>query len=667
MEKLKYEQLAADFKFDFSVLSQAEQIGLSSLHPRVKSGFLRINGKSNLGKSQVLILEGYPGVDYENTVARMISENGGLEPKRPIYDLCYAENIFNPLRPTCIELTAGSGVDFCGSVSKLLDKLINHVDAEKLVNKIIESQSGLPEGSRDALAGYLSALSAKVLKGEPFTNEVIINLMVAHEKNTVPVIYGRDINWYTLFGKVNYLTEQGTTYSHQNLLEPGLVRLANGGYLVLPVAELVRQPLLWYKLSNALQTGSLDWVNNYQDGTSIVPFFEPEPTDINLTVVLTGDYLDLSEFYSLDINALEEIDLKVSMDQTIEADKTKEFLGYLNMIREKYDLLDFSGDAAGLICRYAQRECGTRTQFMIVETRLASIMKLASDIADGNGSEIVEKADMEKAIEEKRFRTGNIEKESTRMYEEGKIFISTGGSQIGQINGMSVVSTTGTDFEYGEPLRITATVHAGDGDISDVEYKANLAGQIHQKAMMIINGFLTNRFAQQYPLPFSINLVFEQSYSEIDGDSASLSGLCAVLSALANVPIQQNFAVTGALDQFGHVQPVGGLNEKIEGFYRVCKVKGISGNEGVIIPASNLNQLILNDEVMQAVKDEKFHIYTVNTIDETIEILTGIKAGDFEDPESIYGKIQTRILEMNIRNNGGNLNQGTSFWSRLFG
>ncbi len=664
MQKLTHDQLAPGFRFAFSRLSEVPVTGTGTLHPRALSGFKRLNAPSGLRESQILVLEGCPGTDYENTARLLIQEAGGMKPRRPIYDLCYAENLDNPLRPVCLLLTAGTGNEFCNGIAKLLDKLVNHVDAERQVNRLLEAQKDLPEESRERLATYLSALSAKILKQEPFSSEIIINLMDAREKDVSPVICGRNLSWHSLFGKVNYLTEQGTTYSNQSLLEPGLVRRANGGYLILPAAELARQPLLWFKLANTLRTGTLDWENSYQEGTGLVPFFEPEPTRINLSVIITGDYVDLSEFYSIDISALDEIELKVSLESSMDAGKTGEFTGYLNGIRSRLGLSDFTPGAAEEICRHAQRECGTRTQFMIVESRLASLMKLASDIAAENGRELVEKEDITAAGREKRFRADHIEEESTKMYREGQIFIATSGSRIGQINGMSVVSSAGTDFEYGEPLRITATVHAGEGDIADVEYKANLAGQIHQKAMMIINGFLTSRFAPAVPLPLSVNLVFEQSYSEIDGDSASLSGLCAALSALSELPIKQNFAVTGALDQFGHVQPVGGLNEKIEGFYRVCSVKGLTGEEAVIIPASNINQLILSDEVLKAVSDGKFAVHTVETIDETIELLTGVPAGPDDDPTSVYGRIRLRIAEMLERSAAAT--QERSWWSRLF-
>ncbi len=655
MQKLSIEQLISTFNLKFNQLSQAPDTRLSELQPRVNSAFKRLSGPSNLSKSQVLILEGYPGVDYEYTTCQLIAESGGLTAHRPIFDLVYAENINNPLKPTCLTLEAGTGSDFCEHTSKLLDLLIKHVDAEDAVNRILSKQP-----NNEKLANYLSALSEKVLRGEPFSNEVIMNLMVAHGKNRVPIIYGRDLNWYSLFGKINYLTEQGTVYSHQNLLEPGLVRIANGGYLILPIIELIRQPHLWYKLSNALEIGSLDWENNNQDGSSIVPFFEPEPTDINLTVILVGDYLDIADFYTMDINAIENIELKASLTQSVDSEKLEGFIGYLKDIMERFKLQDFSVNAIKRICRHAQRQCDTKNQFMIVETRLVSLMKLASDISLEKGHSIVEQEDVTAAIDEKEFRSNLIVEESSKMYREGQILISTSGTQVGQINGLSVVSTSGSDYEYGEPLRITATIHVGEGDISDVQQKANMAGQIHQKAMMIINGFLSHKFAQNEPLPFSTTLVFEQSYSEIDGDSASLSGLCAVLSALADTPIKQCFAVTGALDQFGHVQPVGGLNEKIEGFYRVCKIKGLTGDESVIIPASNMNQLVLCDEILDAVNRGTFTIYTVETLDETIELLTGIKAGSPDEPETFYGKIQDRINEMNGKNE-------SSFWSRLFG
>lgn len=654
MNKLNYEDLNHKYGFGFELLSQVDPVNYSSLQPRVLSAFSRLGSPANQNKSQIIILEGYPGIDYEDVVTQLISNPKIPLHQRPIFDLCYAENLVNPQRPICLELEPGTGPEFCEKVSTLLKNLLKHVDSETIVENIMKHQAG-----NDRLASYLSDLSVHVANEQPFANDVIINLMVSHQKNTVPVIYGRDLNWYSLFGKVNYLTEQGTVYSNQNLLEPGLVRRANGGYLILPISELVRQPGLWYKLSNAIAQGVLDWENNYQENSNLVPFFEPEPTLINLNLVLVGDYIDISDFYALDIDAIENIELKSELVQTIDSNRLDEFVGFLSYIRQSYELRDFTADAVSVICDYASRQCGTRTEFSIVETRIAAVMKLAHDIAWEQEHETVTAADVKAALREREFRSNHAVEESSKMYREHQMLIATKGECIGQINGMSVVSTSGTDFEFGEPLRITATVHAGEGDIYDVEHKANLAGQIHQKAMMIINGYISNNFARNDSLPFTINLVFEQSYSEVDGDSASLSGLCAVLSALANAPINQSLAVTGALDQFGHVQPVGGLNEKIEGFFRVCSIQGITGEQGVIIPSTNVNQLILSDEVMEAVREKRFSIYVVDTLAETLELLTGIPAGSVDEPETLFGRIQERIEIMNGRPAG--------FWSRIFG
>jgi Lon-like ATP-dependent protease len=225
--------------------------------------------------------------------------------------------------------------------------------------------------------------------------------------------------------------------------------------------------------------------------------------------------------------------------------------------------------------------------------------------------------------------------------------LQTDGEEIGQINGLSVIQVSGHPYDFGEPVRLTATVHLGDGDVADIERKAELAGHIHAKAMMIIHGYLSNKFGAENPSPLSANLVFEQSYHEIDGDSASLTGLCALLSALARQPIYQHFAVTGAVDQFGNVQAVGGVNEKIEGFFRVCKIHGLNGKQGILLPGTNAQQLNLSDEVIAAVAAGQFHIHPVDHVEEAIELLTGCVAGEPDMPDTLFGRIQQRLDELN--------------------
>ena len=249
-----------------------------------------------------------------------------------------------------------------------------------------------------------------------------------------------------------------------------------------------------------------------------------------------------------------------------------------------------------------------------------------------------------KALGSNDFRNNFLAESSLREHRDRQLLVATQGAVVGQINGLSVIETLGTNYEYGEPVRITATLRAGgEGDVIDIERKAELAGQIHAKAMMIINGFLTKEFGAEQPLPVSASLVFEQSYSEVDGDSASLTGLCAVISVLAGVPIRQDLAVTGAVDQFGDVQAVGGVNEKIEGFYRVCRLHGFTGTQGVIIPSSCVNQLVLRPAVIKAVADGKFHIFTVSHVTEAVKMLTTMDWGDSETENTICYRISERL------------------------
>ncbi|MGL4205344.1 MAG: S16 family serine protease, partial [Aeromonadaceae bacterium] len=323
------------------------------------------------------------------------------------------------------------------------------------------------------------------------------------------------------------------------------------------------------------------------------------------------------------------------------------FLGLLSGIRQREKLLDFDEEAIYALCRFACRLCEHQQILAIAETQIGALMRLADSIAREEQREIIGKAEVNAALAEQEYRLNYVVEQSDQGVVDGQVLLQTDGEVVGQINGLSVIEIMGHPYDFGEPVRLTATVHLGDGDVADIERKAELAGHIHAKAMMIIHGYLSTQFGAENPSPLSANLVFEQSYHEIDGDSASLTGLCALLSALAQQPIFQHFAVTGAVDQFGNVQPVGGLNEKIEGFFRICNIHGLTGKQGVIIPATNQLQLILSDEVIEAVREGQFHIYPVAHVEEAIELLTGCKAGDIDDEQTLFGRIRERLDELN--------------------
>jgi hypothetical protein len=311
---------------------------------------------------------------------------------------------------------------------------------------------------------------------------------------------------------------------------------------------------------------------------------------------------------------------------------------------------DCSSEAVLELCSLLSREAGDRRYVALPERRMKALLREASSFEK---TQVVSARSLLKAVGAWDFRMNSDSKAALRDHRDAQILIETSGAEVGQINGLSVIETAGTSYVYGEPVRITASMRAGgDGDVVDIERKADLAGQIHAKAMMIVNGFLSRQFGSTAPLPATPSLVFEQSYTEIDGDSASLAALCAVLSSYADLPIRQDLAVTGAVDQLGNVQPVGGVNEKIEGFFRICRLHGLTGTQGVVIPLSCVPQLMLRPAVAKAVREGKFHIYTVTHVTGAMRILTGTEWGDADTENTVCCRIADRLEQISSRESG---------------
>lgn len=359
-----------------------------------------------------------------------------------------------------------------------------------------------------------------------------------------------------------------------------------------------------------------------------------------LKVILCGDAADLELLDSLWPHG--EKALHTEIVQDFPSENGLELLGRLvASYSVRYKLPSFSADAVKLLCYYAQRLSGDRRWLRLPETRILNVVREAAAMSSGRAASA---RSVLKAIAAEDFRLNFPCKNELRDYRDGQIFIETRGTATGQINGLSVVESAGTLYEYGDPVRITAAVKAGgDGEVVDIERKAELAGQIHAKSTLIVSGYLAREFGSFQPLPLSVSLAFEQSYSEVDGDSASLGALCAVLSALSGLPVRQDLAVTGAVDQFGTVQPVGGLNEKIEGFFRICQLQGLSGTQGVIIPGACAPQLVLRPAVMRAIQGGQFHIYVVPAVSAAMSLLTGCEWGDAETENTICGHIASRL------------------------
>lgn len=429
-------------------------------------------------------------------------------------------------------------------------------------------------------------------------------------------------------------------------LQPGLVHQANGGFLILPLQALLVQPLLWWRLKQILFSGKFCW--HSPDEKSPLPLPIPE-MPLNFRLVLVADYLNLADFAELEpnwqlISSYAEIESEIHLD---DISSKLAWMQYVNWLASVKNIPPLDEDAWPALLRSAIRYTEDQQRLPLCPIWLEGLL---AEAALGAGNDFIKAEHIQAVLTARRWRESYLPEMAMHDIHHGQVRIETSGSAIGQLNGLSVVSYPGHSFSFGEPSRISCVVHLGDGDVADVERKADLGGNIHAKGMLIMQACLASELALEQQLPFSASVVFEQSYSEVDGDSASLAGLCTLVSALAQRALSQQIAVTGAVDQFGRVQAVGGINEKIEGFFSVCAKRGLTGGEGVIFPATNLGQLCLNDDVVEAVRRGDFNLWAVDNVADALPLLTGMayKHDKEGQVESLLGLINERIMQLNI-------------------
>ncbi|WP_086365475.1 AAA family ATPase [Gilliamella apis] len=427
-------------------------------------------------------------------------------------------------------------------------------------------------------------------------------------------------------------------------LQAGLVHQANGGVLILGLRSLLAQPHVWSKLKQMVMSQTFEWFS--ADDSHPLPLSIPA-MPLDLRIILVGDRLSLAElqefepeFYSSSIYAEFESELKVTEPRQI-----NDWMNYLQFISRQLALPKIEKTAFAKIYKHATRYTGDQYYLPLSIEWIQSLLLNSSYFVQ---NENIDTLAVSKALEQKTWRENYLTERFHDEFFTNQIMIDTKSQVVGQINGLSVIEYPGYPKAIGEPTRLSCLVHFGDGELIDIERKTDLAGNIHSKGMMIMQAFVMSEFAINHQLPFSTSLVFEQSYSEIDGDSASLAGLCALISALSNQPIDQQLAVTGSVDQFGHVQSIGGVNEKIEGFFAVCQHQGLTGQQGVIIPASNQRHLSLSDEVIEAINNDKFSIWAVEHVAEALYLLTGIPFKD-ENKISLYKLIHARMQSMLVQ------------------
>ena len=470
---------------------------------------------------------------------------------------------------------------------------------------------------------------------EPWLN-YRVNLFVDNSNlEGAPVIMDSNYTFQNIFGKLEYENQYGIMKTDFTMLKPGLLQKANGGYIIFQAKDLLSNPQCYENLKKVLLVKEVSSENNMEQRSSMMLVsLKPEPIPLDLKVIMIGNSEIYHTLLSMDDDFRKLFKIKVEFEE--DAPKTDENIAKLvKFVRsycEQEDLLDVDKEAMARIVEYASKLSGDKEKLSTQFSEIGQIVGEASTWAKLDKSKIVTQKYVQKAFDERIERIKKYDTKYSQMIKEGALLINTEGYKVGQINGLTGI-TIG-DYSFGKPSKITANTYIGRQGIVNIEREVQMSGSTHSKGVMILTGYLGELFAQDKALSLNASICFEQLYGGVDGDSASSTEAYAILSSLSEMPINQSIAVTGSVNQKGEIQPIGGVNEKIEGFFQICKMRGLNGEHGVIIPIQNVRNLHLNDEVVDAVKNGLFHIYAISTIDEGIEILTGVPAGKKDK----YGK-----------------------------
>lgn len=478
------------------------------------------------------------------------------------------------------------------------------------------------------------------------------NLLVDHsDSQCAPVIYENLPNHANLLGRIEHQALMGALITDFTMISPGALHMANGGYLILDAHKLLTQPYAWESLKRVLQTGE-NRIESLERTLSLISTvsLEPESIPLKVKIILVGDRVlhNLLNFYDPEFRDLFKIsaDFEGSIDR--DGNSNALYARVIASLARRESLRPLSKSSVVLIIEHSSRLTEDAEKLSTHLRSLTDIIIEADYWAGQQGRGVIGERDVQKAIDSQLRRADQVKERIYEAIRRGSILVDVVGEAVGQINALSVVSLG--DFCFGQPSRVTATTRLGNGKIIDIERETELGGPIHSKGVLILSGFIGSRYARGMQLSVTASIVFEQSYGMVEGDSASLAELCAILSSLAGVTIKQSFAVTGSINQFGRVQPIGGVNEKIEGFFDVCKALGTVGS-GVVIPAANVKNLMLRSDVVEAVSQGRFFVYAVETVDQALELLTGKPAGERQAtglfPEaSINGLVEACLREM---------------------
>ncbi len=512
------------------------------------------------------------------------------------------------------------------------------------------------EDSDDKVGAFVK----KSQRNDQVTNRYKVNLFVSNSgKNGAPVIYLDHPNLPNLIGRMERRQQFGSLVTDFSLIKAGALHQANGGYLIIDARDLCAHPSAWESLKRSLKSRKINIESAEEEvGVISTTTLEPEPIPLDIKIVLIGEesmYYSLSE-NDADFHSLFKVEANFHSQIERTQENVKKYLSLITQLIEKYGLYPFSKKALARLIEHASRLAQDKNKLTTQLRMISDLMKESNYFAKTAKRTLVDKEDIDCALYAKINRSDNLHQKMLAQIRNGTILLNTEGEEVGQINILAVQECGHVSF--GRPSRLTCQTHIGTGDIVNIEKEVKLSGPLHSKGVLILSSFLASKFAKKEPLSLKANLVIEQSYGPIDGDSASSAELYALLSSIANAPLKQGIAVTGSVNQLGQIQAIGAVNEKIEGFFDVCQIKGLTGKQGVIIPSANEQNLMLRQDVVTAVQKGLFHIYTADTIEDGIEILTGFPAGkeNFSGKyaiNTIYGQIQSQLHEFYIRSKNG--------------
>lgn len=537
------------------------------------------------------------------------------------------------------------------AVSHSIDELKEkYADREDVLNYLDDVQRHIIDHVRDFIPHREQMLPFFEMPKEPNPLKYYqVNLVIdLSDQKSAPVVYEDHPNYANLLGRIDHQAYMGSLVTDFTMIKPGALHKANGGYLILEARKLLMQPYAWESLKRILKSGYIR-IESLERSLSLISAasLEPEPIPLNVKLILIGDRLI---YYLLSIYDPEFQDLfKVAadFDETVaREDAASDYARMLATIARTEKLLPLSRDAVARVIEHSARLVGDAEKLSTHMRSIKDLLIEANFWAKDNSHERIASSDVQQAIDHKIYRLDRVREKLYENIHRGTVLIDIEGQTVGQVNGLSVLQMG--EFSFGQPSRITATTRLGNGKVVDIERETELGGAIHSKGVLILSSLIASRYARNSPFSITASLVFEQSYGHVEGDSASLAELCVILSSLANVPLRQDLAMTGSVNQLGQVQPIGGVNEKIEGFFDICKKRGLTGSQGVIIPTSNIKYLMLRWDVVHAAQSGQFHIYAVDTVDQALALLTGLETGQADEQgefpaDTFNGKVAAQL------------------------